>query len=193
MTMLDGKLMEIESTLAFSEEILLWNNLPEILNVKAVLEEKLREVSVRLQTLEAMEKLGYSEVKYMQNDVFLKDATGKLVTSDTEPLLSVAEGKNLTEGLVGTDGHFYSYYKECTRPNKLLCDRWSHCKDQFIVGARDTADCCNRFKGRPLFSFLQTKNSWKVHCVSRSTRKPDQGQSIYFRSEKSTRHLEGSR
>ena len=42
----------------------------------------------------------------MQNDVFLKDAPGKLVTSDTEPLLSVAEGKNLTKGLVGEDGTF---------------------------------------------------------------------------------------
>ena len=106
MTMLDGKLMEIESTLAFSEEILLRNNLPEILNVKAVLEEKLREVAVRLQPLEAMPKLGYSEVKYIQNDVFLKDAPGKLVTSNIEPLLSVAEGKNLTEGFVGEDGTF---------------------------------------------------------------------------------------
>ena len=106
MTMLDGKLKEIDSTLAFSEEILLRNNLPEILNVKAVLEEKLREVSVPFQPLEALPKLGYSEVKYMQNDVFLKDAPGKLVTSDTEPLLSVAEGKNLTEGLVGADGTF---------------------------------------------------------------------------------------
>ena len=106
MTMLDGKLLEIDSTLAFSEEILSRNNLPEILNVKAVLEGKLRELSVTLQPSEAMQKLGYSEVKYMQNDVFLKDAPGKLVTSDTEPLLSVAEGKNLTEGLVGADGTF---------------------------------------------------------------------------------------
>ena len=106
MTMLDGKLMEIDSTLAFSEQILLRNNLPEILNVKAVLEDKLREVSVSLQPLEAMPKLGYSEVKYMQNNVFLKDAPGKLVKSVTEPLLSVAEGENLTEGLVGTDGTF---------------------------------------------------------------------------------------
>ena len=53
-----------------------------------------------------MPKLGYSEVKYIQNDIFLKDAPGKLVTSDTEPLLSVAEGKNLTKGLVGEDGTF---------------------------------------------------------------------------------------
>ena len=106
MTMLDGKLLEIDSTLAFSEEILSRNNLPEILNVKAVLEGKLRELSVTWQPSEAMQKLGYSEVKYMQNDVFLKDAPGKLVTSDTEPLLSVAEGKNLTEGFVGAHGTF---------------------------------------------------------------------------------------
>ena len=106
MTMLDGKLLEIDSTLAFSEEILSRNNLPEILNVKAVLEGKLRELSVTLQPSEAMQKLGYSEVKYIQNDVFLKDAPGKLVTSDTEPLLSVAEGKNLTKGFVGEDGTF---------------------------------------------------------------------------------------
>ena len=106
MTMLDERLLEIDSTLAFSEEILSRNNLPEILNVKAVLEEKLREVSVPFQPLEATPKLDYSEVKYMQNDVFLKDAPGKLVTSDTEPLLSVAEGKNLTEGFVGVHGTF---------------------------------------------------------------------------------------
>ena len=39
----------------------------------------------------------------MQNNVFLKDAPGQLVKSVTEPLLSVAEDKNLTEGLVGTE------------------------------------------------------------------------------------------
>ena len=106
MTMLDGKLLEIDSTLAFSEEILSRNNLPEILNVKAVLEGKLRELSVTLQPSEAMPKLGYSEVKYIQNDVFLEDAPGKLVKSVTESLLSVAEGKNLTKGLVGEEGTF---------------------------------------------------------------------------------------
>lgn len=106
MTMLDGKLLEIDSTLAFSEEILSRNNLPEILNVKAVLEGKLRELSVSLQPLETMPKLGYSGAKYMQNNVFLKHAPGKLVTSDTEPLLSIAEGKNLTKGFVGEDGTF---------------------------------------------------------------------------------------
>ena len=106
MTLLDGKLLEIDSTLAFSEEILSRNNLPEILNVRAVLEGKLRELSVTLQPSEVMQKLGYSEVKYIQNDVFLEDAPGQLVKSVTEPLLSVAEGKNLTEGLVGEDCTF---------------------------------------------------------------------------------------
>ena len=61
-TILDGKLMEIDSTLAFSEEILSQNNLPEILNIKAVLEGKPRELSVPLQPSEAIQKLGYSEV-----------------------------------------------------------------------------------------------------------------------------------
>ena len=53
-----------------------------------------------------MQKLGYSEVKYIQNNVFLKDAPGKLVKIDTEPLLSVAEGKYITKGLVGEDDTF---------------------------------------------------------------------------------------
>ena len=124
--MLDGKLMEIDSTLAFSQEILSRNNLPEILNVKAVLEEKLREVSVPFQPLEAMPKLGFSKVKYMQNNVFLKDTPGKLVTSDTEPLLSVAEGKNLTEGFVGADGTF-------TVTTKNAQDQTSYCAIDEVI------------------------------------------------------------
>ena len=54
-----------------------------------------------------MPNLGYSGVKYVQSDVsFLKDAPGKLVTTDTEPSVSVAEGKSLTEGLKGADCTF---------------------------------------------------------------------------------------
>ena len=34
---LDGKLMEIESTVAFCEEVLFRKNLPEILNVKTII------------------------------------------------------------------------------------------------------------------------------------------------------------
>ena len=46
-------------------------------------------------------------VKYVPNDYgFLRDAPGKLITSDTEPLLSVAEGKGLIEGTVGDDCSF---------------------------------------------------------------------------------------
>ena len=46
MTTLDDKLTEIESTLEFCEEVLLRNNLPEIINVKATIEQRLQELSV---------------------------------------------------------------------------------------------------------------------------------------------------
>ena len=105
LTSLDGKLMEIDNTLAFSEEVLLRNSLPEILNVKAMMEQRLQELSV--QGFEIMLGLNYSEVKYVPNDVsFLKDAPGKLATTSTEPSLSQAEGQSLTEGLVGEDCTF---------------------------------------------------------------------------------------
>ena len=107
MTSLDSKLIEIDDTLVFSEEVLLRNNLPEVLNVKATIEQRLQELSV---PFEFLPKLGCSGVKYVPNDVsfvtFLKDAPGRLVTTDTEPSLSVAEGKCLTEGLVGEDCSF---------------------------------------------------------------------------------------
>ena len=71
MSKLDGKMMEIDSTLAFSEEILLRNNLPEILNVKSVLERRLQELSLPSQFFEGVLKLGCSGVKYVQSDVTL--------------------------------------------------------------------------------------------------------------------------
>ena len=104
-TSLENKMMEIESTLAFCKEVLLRKNLPEILNVKALIEQRLQELSVS--GSENMPKLDFSVVKYVPNDRgFLKDAPGKLITSNTEPLLSVAEGKGLIEGTVGDDCSF---------------------------------------------------------------------------------------
>ena len=107
MSKLDSKLVEIDSTLGFSEEILLRNNLPEILNVKTVLEERLQKLSMPCQFFETVPKLGFSWVKYVQSDVsILRDGPGKLVTSDTEPSLTVAEGQSLTEGVVGAECTF---------------------------------------------------------------------------------------
>ena len=107
MSKLDGKMMEIDSTLAFSEDILLRNNLPEILNVKSVLQGRLQELSLPSQFFEGVLKLGCSGVKYVQSDVsLLRNIPGKLVTSNTEPSLTVAEGQNLTRGVVGADCTF---------------------------------------------------------------------------------------
>jgi len=101
---LDGKLAEIESSVAFSKEVLDRRNLPEILNVKAMIEQRLQELST---PCEFMPTLDYSQVKYIPNDVsFLRDAPGKLATSKTEPTLSLVEGKGLTEGLQDEDCTF---------------------------------------------------------------------------------------
>ena len=96
MTILDDKLTEIDSTLEFCKEVLLRNNLPEILNVKATVEQRLQELSA---PFEIITRLDYSRVNYVSND--LSFVLGKLVTTNTEPSLSVAEGKSLTEALVG--------------------------------------------------------------------------------------------
>lgn len=101
---LDGKLTEIESSMAFSKEVLDRKNLPEILNVKAMIEQRLQELST---PFEFMPTLDYSEVKYIPKDVsFLKDAPGKLATTKTDPSLSLAEGTGLTEGLQDEDCTF---------------------------------------------------------------------------------------
>ena len=122
MSKLDGKMMEIDSTLAFSEEILLRNNLPEILNVKSVLERRLQELSLPSQFFEGVLKLGCSGVKYVQSDVTLvRNIPGKLVTSNTEPSLTVAEGQNLTKGVVGADCTF-------TVTTKNAADQTTYCE-----------------------------------------------------------------
>ena len=61
--------------------------------------ERLRDLS--LSSPDDIPKQDYSRVKYVSNDFSF--APGKLITSNTEPLLSVAEGKGLTEGIVGHD------------------------------------------------------------------------------------------
>ena len=99
MTNLDGQLTNIEGTLEFCEEVLFRNNLPEILNVKATIEQRLQELS---SPPEFNTRLDYTGVKYVPND--LSFVPGKLVTTNTD--LSVAEGKSLTEALVGEDCTF---------------------------------------------------------------------------------------
>jgi len=97
MTSLDGKLTEIGSSLEFGEEVLFRNNLPEILNVEEMLENRLQELSVPFEPM-----LNFPEVRYTRNDMSsLIDAPGNLHTTNTEPSLSMAEGQGLTEAVQG--------------------------------------------------------------------------------------------
>jgi len=101
-TRLDGKLTEIHDSLEFGREVLARDNLPEILNVEKLLERRLRELSAPFQQM-----LDLTEVGYTPNDVSsLITFPGKLFTSSTEPSLSVAEGKGLTEALKGEKATF---------------------------------------------------------------------------------------
>ena len=95
MTTLDDKLTEIESTLEFCEEVLLRNNLPEIINVKTTIEQRLQELSVPSE-LKINTRLDYTGIKYVPNDL----------SFNTEPSLSVAEWDSLTEALVSEDCTF---------------------------------------------------------------------------------------
>ena len=98
---LEGKVMEIDNTLAFCEEVLQRKNLPEILNIKTMIEERLQELSLTMD-LDNLPMLDSSRVKYVPSDFdFPRYAPGKLLISNTEPFKCVAEGKGLTEGRVG--------------------------------------------------------------------------------------------
>ena len=92
---MDEKLTEIESSLGFCNDVLQRNNLPEILNVEKVLEQRFQELS---QPSEFNMEPNYSGIKYVHNDLSsLKDSPGKLFPTNTEPSLSLAEGTGLTE------------------------------------------------------------------------------------------------
>ena len=106
MASLDDKEMEINNTMTFCEDVLLRNNLPEILNVKAMVKQRLQELAVPT-VFAFMPEVDYRGIKYVPNDdSFLRGAQGKLLTTNTEPSLSVAEGRNLTESFMGDDCTF---------------------------------------------------------------------------------------
>jgi len=104
LTNLDTKLMEIESSLGFCNDVLERNNLPEILNVKDVLEQRFQELS---QPCSFIMKVNCSEFKYVANDLSsLRDSPGKIFISHTDPLLTMADGTGLTEAIQGEDSTF---------------------------------------------------------------------------------------
>ena len=113
---LDDKLNEIESSLKFASNMLERNNLPEILNLEKVLEERFQEL---LKPPIFKPKLNCSGVKYVPNNLScLKDKPGKLFTTSTEPSLSLAEGTGLTEGTQGKECTFTVITKDFRPGNK---------------------------------------------------------------------------
>ena len=87
---------EINSTLKFCEELFLRNNLPEILNLRETIEQRLQDLSVSCCEIEP--KTDLSAAQDVPNDVaqFLRDALGKSNKSNNEP----AQEKCLTEAKV---------------------------------------------------------------------------------------------
>ena len=103
-TGLDERLVEIESSLDFGDEVLQRNNLPEILNVEEVLEQRFQEL---MEPCAFNLKVNYSAFKYVTNDLSsLKDSPGKLFTTNTEPSSTMVDGMSLTEGVQGEDCTF---------------------------------------------------------------------------------------
>ena len=96
MSRLDEKLIEIDSSLVFSNGVLARKNLPEILNVEEILDQRFQELSSEFRV-----NLNYSCVKYVPNDAspsIMNDVLGKLIFTKTDPMLTKADGKGLTEG-----------------------------------------------------------------------------------------------
>ncbi|CAH3022642.1 unnamed protein product [Porites evermanni] len=95
MSRLDEKLFEIDSSLVFSSDVLARENLPEILNVEEILDQRFQELSSEFRV-----NLNYSCVKYVPNDTSpsMNDVLGKLIFTKTDPMLTTANGKGLTEG-----------------------------------------------------------------------------------------------
>ena len=101
MTGLDEKLVKIESSLDFGNEVLQRSNLPEILNVEEVLEQRFQELMEHC-AFNLNVSINYSAVKYVSNDMSsLQDSPGKLITTNTEPSSTMVDGMGLTEGVQG--------------------------------------------------------------------------------------------
>ena len=103
MCRLDEKLIEIDNSLVFSSGVLARKNLPEILNVEEILDQRFQEFSS-----EFLINLKFSCVKYVPNDASLSmnDMLGKLIFTKTDPMLTTADGEGLTQGTAGEECSF---------------------------------------------------------------------------------------
>ena len=82
MSRLDEKFIEIDSSLVFSSGVLARKNLPEILNVEEILDQRFQEFSSEFRV-----NLNYSCIKYVPNDTSpsMNDVLGKLIFTRTDP------------------------------------------------------------------------------------------------------------
>ena len=119
MTSLENRLEEIDNTLTFCEDVLVRKNLPEILNIKTTIKQRLEELSLPAE-FNFTPNVDYRGIKYFPNDVpFLKDAPGKLVTTNTVPSPISCRGKKPHRELCWRRLHFYSDYKGFSRPENV--------------------------------------------------------------------------
>ena len=95
MSSLDEKIVEIDNSLVFSSDVLARENLLEILNVEEILDKRFQDLSSEFRV-----NLNYPYVKYVPNDASspMNDVLGELIF--TNSLLTTANGKGLTEGIV---------------------------------------------------------------------------------------------
>ena len=100
MSGLDAKLIEIDNSLEFGKDVLERSNLPEILNVEETLERRFQELLSSQKFIPDV--INYSEVKYVPTDLSsIQNELGKLLITNTEPSVSIAQGKGLKEGIQG--------------------------------------------------------------------------------------------
>ena len=96
MSRLDEKLIKIDNSFVFSSDVLARENLPEILNVQEILDQRFQELSS-----EFLVSLNFSCVRYVPKDAspsIMNDVLGKLIFTKTDPMLTTTDGKGLTEG-----------------------------------------------------------------------------------------------
>ena len=100
---LDQKLMEIDNSLSFGSEVLDRENLPEILNVEEILDQRFQELSSEFRV-----NLNQSCVKYVPNNGSSMEngVLGKLILIEKEPLLTMASGQGLNQGTEDEDSSF---------------------------------------------------------------------------------------
>ena len=112
MTNLSGKLTDINSSLEFCRDILERNNLPEILNVEETLEGRFEDFLSSSEFSRPIE-MNVSPVKYVANYLpMLEKELGKIIFSNTDPSMSIAQGKGLSEGLQSDDCTFMIITKD---------------------------------------------------------------------------------